>query len=224
MVQKTKQDKKNLISPQGTSKFAWLFEPNKKFNKLGTYEVTLVLKGKEAKEFKKTLDAELAASLAKAEVENPKKKNIVLAKPPYTDMEDGTTEFKFKKSAGGIDDDGNKWVSKIAVMDSGLKAVPKVAIYEGSKIVVSFQANPYYIAKDNEAGITLRPMAVQIIELAEGKGGSGFGFDKVDGYKAPEESASNSNDKDDDIPFEEEEAEDIKPKNKKRAAASKDFL
>lgn len=119
----------------------------------------------------------------------------------------------FKTKARGTTSDNKVWERKLPLFDSKGKPVDRdaVSIWGGSRVKLSFIAEPFYTAALG-AGVTLRLEAVQIIELRSGgnKTADSFGFGAEEGYEAEEAPTMpsadtgydyTSADGEDDIPF-----------------------
>ena len=181
-----------IVSPEGVSKYAWITQPDTKFDKDGHYKVNLVVSAEQAQPLMQQIDAEIKKS---AEIAKEKtKKAVKMANPPYepetddTGAETGNIEFKFKRKAQIISADGKVIPFKVAVFDSEGKPMTDVNVWSGSKMKVSAELVHWNTAMAG-AGVSLRLRAVQITELVEGGGDNakGYGFGKVDGgYVAPE--------------------------------------
>jgi len=181
-----------IVSPEGVSKYAWLTQPDTKFDKDGHYKVNLVISTENAQSLMKQIDDEMKKSLEIAKEKN-KGKAIKMASAPYENelvegKETGNIEFKFKRKAQVIAADGKVIPFKVAIFDSAGKPMMNGNVWSGSKMKVSAELIPWYTAMAG-AGVSLRLRAVQITELVEGGAGSaeGYGFDKVEGgFVAPE--------------------------------------
>jgi hypothetical protein len=175
-----------IVSSEGISKYAWLTQPDTKFDKDGHYKVNLVVSAETAQPLIKQIDDEMKKSLELAKEKN-KGKAIKQANLPYENevvegKETGNIEFKFKRKAQIIASDGKVIPFKVAIFDSAGKPLIDTNVWSGSKMKVSAELMPWYTAMAG-AGVSLRLRAVQITELVEGGAGSaeGYGFDKVDG-------------------------------------------
>ena len=175
-----------IVSPEGISKYAWLTQPDTKFDKDGHYKVNLVVSAEEAQPLIKQIDDEMKKSLELAKEKN-KGKAIKQANSPYENevvegKETGNIEFKFKRKAQIIASDGKVIPFKVAIFDSSGKPMIDTNVWSGSKMKVSAELMPWYTAMAG-AGVSLRLRAVQITELVEGGAGSAecYGFDKVEG-------------------------------------------
>ena len=180
--------KKLLTTPKGVFVYPRLSTPDTKFNEAGVYSVKVKLEGKEAAALKKEIDAGIKASLeaARKEAKNPvKAKKMKQADPPYSEQEDGSTDFNFKMTASGISKKTDKpWSRKPALFDAkGKPLAEDLMIGGGSVGKVSYEMSPFYTALVG-AGVSLRLEAVQIIELVEWTGGTAtsYGFEEEEGF------------------------------------------
>lgn len=182
-----------IVSPEGVSKYAWLTQPDTKFDKEGGhFKVNLVISAEEAQPIIKQIDAEMKKSVEIAKEKN--KKAIKMAAPPYmaevddTGAETGNIELKFKRKAQVISANGKVIPFKVAIFDSEGKPLTNTNVWSGSKMKVSAELVHWYTAMAG-AGVSLRLRAVQVTDLVEGGAGNaeGYGFGKVEGgYVAPE--------------------------------------
>ena len=111
-----------IVSPEGVSKYAWLTQPDTKFDKDGHYKVNLVVSAEEAQPLIKQIDDEMKKSLELAKEKN-KGKAIKQANSPYENevvegKETGNIEFKFKRKAQIVSSDGKVIPFKVAIFDS----------------------------------------------------------------------------------------------------------
>lgn len=193
--EKTKYDR--MTSPKGIAKYPWLTKPDTKFKEEGEYKVDLVVSKKDAEPLIKSITAardKFAAS------EKAKKK----APLPWADDVDdngkktGKVVFKFRVKAKTGD-----WDRKPKLFDTKGGRVSDVSVGGGTTMKVSFDLYTWNVASLG-AGVTLQPVAVQLIDLVEYQGGAGgnaedFGFG--------EEEGSFESDGDDDLESVETDAE-----------------
>jgi hypothetical protein len=186
-----------IVSPEGVSQYAWLTQPDTKFDKDGHYKVNLVVPTDKAASLIKQIDDEMKKSVAIAQESN-NGKNIKQANAPYEEeMIDGNptgnTIFKFKRKAQIIAKDGKVIPFKVALFDSSGVPLVDTNVWSGSIMKVSAELVHWYTAMAG-AGVSLRLRAAQITELVEGgnSNAEGYGFNKVEGgYKAPEQVKEN---------------------------------
>lgn len=218
----TKKKFLKLTTPAGTAIWPRLSTPDMKFAKegIGHYKVTLRLRRGDdgVDELLGELDTMYANALeaGKAEDQALRKENAkwrakmsgkptVEASRPYSDVLDpenndaptGEVDINFKMSSAFIDKkNGNRRVEKhVALFDgAGGKIDPaSINIGMGSKIRVSFNPNPFWTQVAG-AGISLRLLAVQVLDLVEFGGGNaashGFSSENEGGYKHQAKSTS----------------------------------
>lgn len=189
-----------MRTPVGKAMWAHLTVPDTKFNPEGEYKVKLVLDAKKAEGLLKELDALTESNYEAACKENPKKKakiNNVEAYQPEVDddgNETGNVELSFKLKASGTTRTGQAFTQKPALVDAKGKAISNrdFKIGNGSEIAVAFEPVPYFMQSTNNASVSLRLKAVQIVNLLDYADGSAFGFETFDeGFtasSAPEQS------------------------------------
>lgn len=187
-----------IVSPEGISQYAWLTQPDTKFDTDGHYKVNLIVPTDKAQPLIKQINAEMEASLKIAKEKN-KGKAIKLANPPYEEEMDeknvptGNIIFKFKRKAQIIAKDGKVIPFKVALFDSSGKPLVDTNVWSGSEMKVSAELVHWFTAMAG-AGVSLRLRAVQITKLVEGGSGNaeGYGFNNVEGgYTAPESANTN---------------------------------
>ena len=184
-----KNNYKRIVSGIGVSQYAWITQPDTRFDEVGHYKTNLILSGQEADELKAAIDAEIKNSVALAK-EKAKGKNIKMANPPYEDDVDdngeptGSTIFKFKTKAQLTTKDGKIIPNRVAIFDSKGTPMTDCNIWSGSEMKVSAELVPYYTAMVG-AGVSMRLRAVQITKLVEGGNGNakGYGFGEEEGYE-----------------------------------------
>jgi hypothetical protein len=187
-----------IVSPEGISQYAWLTQPDTKFDTDGHYKVNLIVPIDKAQPLIKQINAEMEASLKIAKEKN-KGKTIKRANPPYEEEMDeknvptGNIIFKFKRKAQIIAKDGKVIPFKVAIFDSSGKPLIDTNVWSGSEMKVSAELVHWFTAMAG-AGVSLRLRAVQITKLVEGGSGNaeGYGFNNVEGgYTAPESANTN---------------------------------
>ena len=188
----------NIVTPMGNAIYPWLTSPDTKFNPEGEYKVSLSVKEKEATPLISKIDSQIKEAIKLA----PQGKKVKESEKPYQPeldddgQETGNIIFKFKMRAQIKTKDGRTIPMSPKLFDaSGVLMTECNSIWGGSKIKVSADMIPYYVAAVG-AGVSLRLKAVQVIDLVTGGGddAGSFGFQKEDGYKAPDKSASDQND------------------------------
>ena len=175
-------------TPAGIAQYPYLTKPDTKFNPDGEYKLSVEIKDPNlSAPIVAFLDAESAASVAKAKKENPGKK-IKEGDVPYSVNDDtGAVTVKFKLKAKVTPKVGDPFEQRPALFDAKGKPIGADAkIGGGSKVKVAYELVPYYTAIAG-AGISLRLKAVQVINLVEFSGGASseaYGFGQEEGYEA----------------------------------------
>lgn len=192
-----------LTTPKGIANYPYLSTPDTKFDQEGVFKVSLHCDDNEATQKLITKLEEIrdhfydnSEDVAKA---IKARKKITKADVCEFD-EEGNVVFKFKQRAKIKCKDGSILDVKIPHFDSKGNPV-KCNVGRDSVIRVSFTANPYYTPSTKIVGVSLRPVAVQVIELKEFVGGTAkdYGFDEEEGgYEGSSEDYS------EEAPFEED--------------------
>jgi hypothetical protein len=195
------EKKKNprYTTPAGIASWPRLSTPDTKFNADGTYSVKLLLDENNAEHatFLRKLDALADAALVAMKKENAKYAKVMKLVTPYAPEldkdgnETGKTVLNFTMPAIIRNKEKTKeWKLKPVVFDANLQPLPAdVEVGGGSTIKVSFESWAYFNAKDKEAGITRRLLAVQVLDLKTWNGGadaSSFGFEAAEGFAVNE--------------------------------------
>lgn len=193
------------VTPTGIAMYPWLNKPDTKFDPDGLYHVNLKFE-KESPELEFLLkDLEkMLDDYYQAACDNPKYakfKSKIQKADIFEEDDEGCKVLKFKQKAV-IKSVKGTFNAKIALFDS--KGKPsKDTVGGGSQIKVCFSAIPYFVPSTKTVGLTLRPVAVQIISLQSINGSSAESY----GFKSEEggyEYTPNENDSH----FEEEDALD----------------
>lgn len=174
---------------KGIAMYAYLQQPDTQFVSEGVYTLQLLLNPNE------TSTTQLIESLkgvlkdyletddrAKSAIEQAKKtKKAIEYNPLYVENDDGEYVFKFKQKARSVSKSGVEYNFKVKVVDSQKMPMTE-EVGNGSKVRVCFTANPYVMmGRTLTIGLSLRPVAVQVIELRDRTaGGDDFGFDCED--------------------------------------------
>lgn len=182
-----------LTTPKGYAQYPYLKDPDTKFNPDGDYKVNLAMDDNEATgkliaKLQETLedfydnDEEVAKAVAKG--------RKVIMSDIYENDEEGRIVLKFKQKAKITKKNGEKINIKLPQFDSRGKPMEAANIGRDSVIKVNFAVRPYYLPTTKTCGLSLRPVAIQVIQLNEFSGGGGtaesYGFgDEGEGYEAP---------------------------------------
>ena len=180
------------VTPAGTAQYPYLTKPDTKFNPDGEYKLKLEIPADKTQDIVTFLDEQFAASVAAAKKENPGKR-VKEADPPYlVNEETGTVAVSFKLKAKVTPKNGDPFEQRPAIFDAKGRPIKDVNIGGGSTVKVAYEVLPFYTAVVG-AGISVRLMACQVINLVVFSGGAGadaYGFGEEDGYEAEDNSAA----------------------------------
>lgn len=193
-------------TPLGVAQYPWLVEPDTKFNPDGDYKVNMLF-AKWTPELKYIVNDlnQMLEEYYQAIITDPKyaKNASKIQKADIWEEDcDGDIVMKFKQKAIIKSIKGTHEV-KIPIFDSKGKPLSDIKLGGGSHIKLCFSAAPYYVPSTRMCGLSLRPVAVQVIELkewAEGGTMQAYGFKDEDGYEG--EAKDEDEDEDEDHPFE----------------------
>lgn len=181
---------KYRVSPIGELKHPWINKADIKFNANGLFHSGLIVGGKEAQDLKEAIDASVEEAFAElTDKMQPKDVKKYSKFYPYEVDEDddgnptGYIVFDFKQNATI----GEKKIS-IEIRDSEDKVV-NVPIYGGTEARIMFSPRAIKMDGTKQIGVRLDFAKVQVVKLASGSGGTGFGAVEG-GYKAPEGGAT----------------------------------
>lgn len=187
-------------SPKGFAQYPWVIDADTKFIKEGQYHVQLDVPKSHAEGMVTKLTELLDTEYNKLCKEKGKKLNKI---PFFDEIDDNTLQFKFKQNKVIHRQDGQTNEIKIPLFDAKGKPITnKIKLGNGSTIKVSYTVAPYYNATNKGVGLSLRLVAIQVIELVEYSSGSAesYGFDSEEGYETTEEKQEEK----EDVPFEDE--------------------
>ena len=173
----SKRKYERITTPVGVASYPWLKDADYKFDKeKGIYSCNIYVDDAEAKDLISVIDKSYTENLAEQKKLN-KGKTIKPGPKPYV-SENGKTLFKIKMK-GKIGDVEIRPV----VIDSSGQPMTDIVVYGGSKVKVSADLVPYYVATTG-AGISLRLVGVQVLELQTKPMPSmaNLGFKEVKGY------------------------------------------
>lgn len=198
-----------LTTPKGYAQYPYLLEPDTKFNPEGDYKVNLAMDDNEAtKKLITKLDQILDNFYEENEdVANAQAKGRKVMKADIFEYDsEGRVVLKFKQKAVITKKDGSKFEVKIPQFDAKGKPM-KANIGRDSVIKVNFSIKPYYMPTNKTVGLSLRPVAVQVIDLKEftsGGSAESYGFGEEEGYEAEDTESTNKSD----TPWNEDEQEE----------------
>lgn len=184
-----------VVTPVGIAKFPWITAPDVEHNKDGVFHTNLLLNPdeKSTKELVKTIDSVIEAHVTSLKEAKVFKKSTKI-NYPYKEDEDkegnetGLLAIKFKRNQTITKQTGEIVKVKVPIVDKNGKVVKNPPpIYGGSKIAIRADLVPYPREGDKPGsigvGVSLRIVAVQLIEPAEYE--RDYGFEQHDdGYEA----------------------------------------
>lgn len=197
-----KQRNVRYVTATGIAVYPHLTKPDTKFNADGDYKVSLRLpagsqlktaKGESCGTFEDFITQQCEAELQKAKDEGKAKARQ--EEPFEIDEETGDIKVNFKLGAKVTTKSGESFTQKPMIVDSKGKPFKGDYVGGGSKIKISFETIPYFMASTKVASVSLRMKAVQILELATG--GPSYesaGFEIEDGFDASGEEDESSDD------------------------------
>lgn len=171
-----------MHTPMGRAVYPRLGRPDTKYYDLGIYKANLMVKIEEAKPLLSQLTQIYKEHTGSApnKVDNPMWKIA-------TDEEGNLSDEVLLKIAikNRMGRDGEVWDRKPKLFDAALKPCPNVIPYGGSEMIVNFEV--YKWDAGGKKGVSLQPVAVQIIKLVQGdQNAEGFGFTAASGgFEAP---------------------------------------
>lgn len=176
-----------FVTPKGEALYAKVLTPDTKFDPDGVYKIDLFVDRDEAQDLINKLevirdDYLENSDIIKAVREKNPKARINVAEV-YEEDEEGRAHFKFKQKAKITTKTGQTYDKKVAIFDSKVKPI-KVEIGNGSTVKVSFSAQPYYMASTKTVGLSLKLIAVQVLNLVEFGQDDSAGFEAEEGYEA----------------------------------------
>lgn len=177
-----------VTSEFGAFEWAHLVEPDTKFNDMGDFKVNVAVKADAAEALVTQITdlKEWAVGVYKEAAEQSKKpgKKAKVVKvsdiDPFEELESGDIQFKPKRKAGYVKDNGEIEKFEVKLFDARGKEIegdPNI----GNGTIGRFRATllPYNMATSG-VGIQMRLFDVQIKELVKYDGG-GTGYDDVSG-------------------------------------------
>lgn len=205
-----KEQFKSFTTPKGEALWPHLTKPDTKFDPNGDFRVRLLLNpdDKGVKELISEIDTLVDQTYDEAlEGMSPKDRKLKGDKltksyphqPHYDEEgnETGLLVFNLKRKHKVTKKDGTVLTFRVGIFDGKGKPIknPRFTIGNGSILKANGQFVPFYNAATNQAGVSLRLMNVQIIDLVEYGGGtpSGFGDEGDDGWAYNAEDYSDGN-------------------------------
>lgn len=227
------KDKKNLVTTPRmiVAGFTAIQKPTWDFNKTTQeFQIKVAMDADKAAPFLKRMQALVDAEFDAILEANPKLKKVLkkieIGTVEYDDdgEETGRILFGFKQKAeiAYIDKktgEEKTFKKKVGLVDSkGQHIKAAVRIGSGSEVIISFEPNAYYTAKDKEVGMSFNRLAgVQLLKLVEYDGAGeqsaedmGFGaVDDEDGFDAGAYTADPSSDEGDGEGYDSEDPADF---------------
>lgn len=186
-----------FTTPTGFAQYPYLNSPDTKFNPEGDYRVNLLLpEDDKTKELIDKLGAVLIKFMETSDdVKRAQSQRKTVTKGDIvTYDEEGNVIFKFKQKAVIHTKGGKDLKVNIPIFDSKGKPCKNALIGSESKIKVNFSVFPYYMPTTKTCGLSLRPVAVQVIELVEPQASGtaeSYGFGEEEGgFEYEEEPAA----------------------------------
>ena len=180
-----------FVTPKGVAVWPSLNNPDTKFVAEGEYHTKLRVSADEAASFIQQLEGIREAYLADAVRRDPKVKQYKMADLYEEEVDDqgdltGNYLFKFKQKAIIQTRSGSTLNMKVALFDSQRKPTT-VQIGGGSVLRIAGSAIGYAMPSTKMVGLSLRPSAVQIIQLSSGGNASADAFAIEEGFVADDE-------------------------------------
>lgn len=184
---KTVKGGAEFTTPKVTAIFPALLKADTKFSAEGVYKVGFAVANdawaesviEKANEMIKTFAAEKAKASGKKMKLSPDL--------PWVESDDGTVTFKAKIKAAY-----SNYTPEVHQFDAKGKPIkPRVDIKHGSEVKLNLELRPWEAS--GKVGISIRPLAVQVISLSAGGGArnaDGYGFGEEDGFEYDEEKQS----------------------------------
>jgi len=179
-----------ITTPFGKTEWAHLIKPDTKFSELGDFKVNLNVSAEDAKglvaKIQEVKEAALKYFTEQAEAEKKPGKKAKAVKmsdiDPYEELEDGSIQFKLKRKAAYVKENGEVNHFEVPLVDSTGKRIEDTSnlnIGNGSTVRCRAHLVPYNMATSG-VGVSLRLYDCQIKTLVAYEGGSS-GYDDVSG-------------------------------------------
>lgn len=180
-----------FVTPKGVAVWPSLNNPDTKFVAEGEYHTKLRIPAEDAAPLIQQLEGIREAYLADAVRRDPKVKQYKMADLYEEEVDDqgdltGNYLFKFKQKAVIQTRSGSTMKMKVALFDSQRNPTT-VQIGGGSVLRIAGSAIGYAMPSTKMVGLSLRPSAVQIIQLSSGGGASADAFSIEDGFVADDD-------------------------------------
>ena len=202
-----------FTTPRVTAQYPYLLDPDTKFNAEGDLKCNFTVEDNDYwRGVIEKCEEDLKEYAAHVHKETGKKPRLS-SDLPWVENDDGTITFKTKRKAQ-ITRKKDKKVIEITVPQfdaKGKPIKPMVKIGGGSEIRLSLEI--YTWLASNKAGVSLRPLAVKVLELREGgssRSANDYGFgDEEEGFDGADEMGQSQRFDDNDMMEEEEDPIDF---------------
>ncbi|MFG1395892.1 hypothetical protein [Roseixanthobacter pseudopolyaromaticivorans] len=228
MAEKKKRNKikvGRIITPIGVARYPHVIVPDTKWKPEGEYRCPLIYDEDVADALRPKLQAFLDKGFEELKAEHygdtpnsPKAKRLKKNDLPIKAHEDeegnetGQYILTPKRTASGTKKDGSAWKAKIDIVDSKGKKMSKegLSIWGGSKLRCDCDVFAWFSPKDNEVGLKLEIVGVQVIELVAGGGERESSFGEVEGgYVAEDDAGRSFSDSEDEVADEDDTSADF---------------
>jgi len=176
-------DKTVITTPKGVAVFPALQRPDTKFDELGMYKADLRVPLQEAKPFMDKASVVFKDFMGKA----PSKKDNTMWKLEEDENGEETGNVILKmRVKNKLKKDGTIWNRRPRLFDAKNNVLGN-DINPWGGTVMRVSAEMYCWNTGAKKGVSLQPLAVQIVELVSGTGGSSagdFGFEEEEGFVA----------------------------------------
>ncbi len=165
-------------TPKGIAVYPRLARPDTKFHDLGIYKADLLVDMTEAKPLLVKLGDMFKAHTGKAV--NKFDNSMFTVEMDDDGEQTGKVLFKLRVK-NRIGRDGEVWDRKPQMFDAMTTPCPTAKPFGGSQMIVNFEAFAW--ENGGKKGISLQPIAIQILKLVEGEqqSSSSFGFEANEG-------------------------------------------
>tara|TARA_R100000152_G_C6767071_1_gene192206 strand:+ start:413 stop:1027 length:615 start_codon:yes stop_codon:yes gene_type:complete len=183
-------DYQKMTTPEGIARYPYLSTPDKKFSDEGVFQTILRIELDKCEDLLAKLNQIQQNNVEALTATNGKAPKVGPNPIPYKmEEEDGVqyVDFKFKMKPSYKTKTGEVVHQRPAVVDSQNRPMTELVGY-GSKIKVAFVAAPYLVPAG--AGVALRLVAVQVLDLVHPRESQEDTFEKVEGGFSTEEPAS----------------------------------
>lgn len=185
----SKRPKVRVVTPIGTTRYAWLNTPDSKFDE-PTYKTDLVVPEEEMQDLIEKGE-EIIENFYNAVVEELKSKGkgakakkvtkldpFIYEEDPESGDPTGNIIIRAKLKQHVQPKNGKPFKQAPELIDAFKKPIPpEVLIYSGSTGRLGLELIPYFSPKDGEVGLTKR---LKVFQLKELKKGGGFDMDELD--------------------------------------------